>query len=110
MVHSPRRHHGVDQDVCQEPGSREGKVGLLPVTQAPTHSCMLSSLVCSDTISLLSMLCRCFYCAGVQAKDINEVLLVGGMTRMPKVCDLLSPHLRTAKCCVVALCIQALPV
>jgi hypothetical protein len=31
-----------------------------------------------------------FFVAGVQAKDIQEVLLVGGMTRMPKVisgCD-----------------------
>lgn len=28
---------------------------------------------------------QCMKDAGVAAKDINEVLLVGGMTRMPKV-------------------------
>ena len=33
----------------------------------------------------LPVACRTYGSAGVQAKDVNEVLLVGGMTRMPKV-------------------------
>lgn len=55
--------------------------------------CRFESLV-GDLLNRTQQPCRdCMKDAGVSASDINEVLLVGGMTRMPKVCtSLASAH------------------
>ena len=50
--------------------------------------CRFESLV-GDLLNRTQQPCRdCMKDAGVSASDINEVLLVGGMTRMPKVSSL----------------------
>lgn len=49
------------------------------------HTCRFESLV-SNLLSRTQQPCKdCMKDAGVSASDITEVLLVGGMTRMPKV-------------------------
>lgn len=55
------------------------------VATAHPWPCRFESLV-GDLLNRTQQPCRdCMKDAGVSASDINEVLLVGGMTRMPKV-------------------------
>ncbi len=55
--------------------------------------CRFESLV-GDLLNRTQQPCRdCMKDAGVAATDINEVLLVGGMTRMPRVSPLPTAHL-----------------
>lgn len=57
--------------------------------------CRFESLV-GDLLNRTQQPCRdCMKDAGVSASEINEVLLVGGMTRMPKVSAALPPNINT---------------
>ena len=79
---------------------------VLKVSDSPNHTlfvklmgatdsimlCRFESLV-GDLLNRTQQPCRdCMKDAGVAATDINEVLLVGGMTRMPRVSPLPTIH------------------
>lgn len=76
--------------------SMESEINLPFVTQGkegPLHLVMkltrakLESLVDSLIQKTIEPVKACLKDAGVQTRDINEIVLVGGMTRMPKVVD-----------------------